>query len=138
MKTNFEITGNYGVTIDGRLIDLHNNFDLVSFHYAISTRHFEIKWIKGKGDWIKKDEINELTLTHKNVTFLTIGTADENSRTEDDNCLGDISFFPSSSRDINDSVVSQNQPSEDDDILFILESGRTLRVCCERIELTYK
>lgn len=138
MTTNFEITDNCGVTVDGRLFDLHNNFDLAGFTYDISTRHFEIKWVKGKGSWINKNEIIELTLSHKKVTFLRIGTADENSLMEDDKCLGDISFFPSSSRDINDNLLIQNQPNEGDDILFILESGRTIRIGCEAIELTYK
>jgi hypothetical protein len=138
MTTNFDIADNHAVTIDGRLVDLHNNFDLDGFSYDTSSRLFEIKWTQTKGDWIKSDEINELVLVHKNVSYLTITDRDENSRIEDDKCLGDISFFPSKNRDMDDSIITQAKPTDFDDILYFFENGQLIRVCCQTIELKYK
>jgi hypothetical protein len=138
MTTNFEITDNHAVTIDGRLIDLHNNFNLVGFNYHTFARQFEIKWVRATGDWIKSEEVSELVLTHKNVSYLTITDRDENSGIEDEKCLGEISFFPSKNRDMNESMKMQAQPAVDDDILYFFENGQLIRLCCEKVELRYK
>jgi hypothetical protein len=138
MKTDFDIEDNYALRQDGLLFDLHNNFDLSDFHYSVKTREFIITWTKTSGDWVKSDEADELTVRHKNVSFLTISARDLDSNTEDDKCLGEISFFPSTSRDINDSIVIRTRPTADDDILYFFENGQLIRICCETIDLKYK
>ena len=138
MTTDFEIVDNYALRQDGLLFDLHNNFDLSDFHYNVKTREFIITWTKASGEWVKSDEADEITVRHSNVSFLTISDRDPESITDDDKCLGEISFFPSTSRDINDSIVIQARPTEEDDILYFFENGQLIRVCCETIELTYK
>lgn len=138
MTTDFDIEGNYALRQDGLLFDLHNNFDLSDFHYNVKTREFIITWIKTSGEWVKSDEADELTVRHRNVSFLTISDRDTDSNSDDDKTLGDISFFPSTSRDINDSVIIQARPTTDDDILYFFENGQLIRVCCETIELRYK
>ena len=136
MKVNFDIIDNHAIEIEGRHIDLHNNFDFVGFDYTIADREIKIHWKKSSGEWVDKNEFSSLVLTHKDVTYLKVIEQDENSTYEDDCCLDEISFFPSTAREINDSIVSQSKPNEGDDILYFFENGQRIRIHCEQIELT--
>ncbi len=117
MKVDFEIIDNSVLNHNGRHIDLHNNFDLVGFDYNVQNREFKLYWIKSNGEWVHKNELNELTIIHKGVNYLKITNPDDKSTFEDDVCLGEISFFPSTAREINDSIIPQLQPNDGDDIL---------------------
>jgi hypothetical protein len=136
MKVNFDIKDNHAIEIAGRHIDLHNNFDFVGFDYNVADREIKIHWRKSDGDWVDKNEFSSLVLTHKGVTFLKVIEQDEKSTYEDDSCLGEITFFPSTAREINDSIVSQTKPNDGDDILYFFENGQLIRIHCKEIELS--
>ena len=72
------------------------------------------------------------------MAFLRVIDQDEKSTYEDDSCLGEISFFPSTGREINDSIVPQTKPNDGDDILYFFENGQLIRIHCEQIELGIK
>jgi len=136
MTTNFEIEGNYAVRQDGRMYDLHNNFDVASFHYETSAREFKIIWKKSKGDWIKPDDDpEELVILHKEVSFLLITDMDKERDESNDTCLRDITFFASSHRNMNDSLVIQEKPNADDDLLYFFENEQIIRVGCASAKL---
>ena len=136
MKVNFDIKDNHAIEIAGRHIDLHNNFDFVGFDYNVADREIKIHWRKSDGDWVDKNEFSSLVLTHKGVTFLKVIEQDEKSTYEDDSCLGEITFFPSTAREINDSIVSQTKPNDGDDILYFFENGQLIRIHCKEIALS--
>lgn len=136
MKVNFDIKDNHAIEIAGRLIDLHNNFDFVGFDYNVSDREIKLNWKKSSGDWVDKNEFSSLVLTHKGITFLKVIEQDEKSTYEDDSCLGEITFFPSTAREINDSIVPQTKPNDGDDILYFFENGQQIRINCKEIELS--
>ncbi len=136
MKVNFDITDNHALTLAGRHIDLHNNFDFVGFDYNIADREIKLHWKKTSGDWVDKNEFSSLILTHKTVTYLKVIDQDENSTYEDDSCLNEITFFSSTAREINDSIVSQSKPNNGDDILYFFENGQRIRIHCKQIELS--
>ena len=136
MKVNFDIKDNHSIESIGRLIDLHNNFDFVGFEYNIAEREIKLNWRKSSGDWIDKNEFSNLVLIHKGVTFLKVIEQDEKSTYEDDSCLGEITFFPSTVREINDSIVPQPKPNDGDDILYFFENGQQIRIHCKEIELS--
>lgn len=135
MKVNFDIIDNHAIEIEGRRIDLHNNFDFDSFNYNVADREIKLYWNKSSGDWVDKNDFSSLVLTHKGVTFLRVIDQDEKSTYEDDVCLGEITFFPSTAREINDSIVPQPKPNDGDDILYFFENGQLIRIHCEEIEL---
>jgi hypothetical protein len=138
MKVNFDIKDNHAIEIAGRHIDLHNNFVFVGFDYNVADREIKLHWKKSSGDWVDKNEFSSLVLTHKGVTFLKVIEQDEKSVYEDDCCLGEITFFPSTAREINDSIVPQPKPKDGDDILYFFENGQLIRIHCEQIELGIK
>lgn len=136
MKVNFDIIDNHALTIAGRHIDLHNNFDFVRFDYNVADREIKLHWKKSSGDWVDNNEFSSLVLTHKAVTYLKVIDQDENSTYEDDCCLDEVTFFPSTAREINDSIVPQSKPNDGDDILYFFENGQRIRIHCKQIELS--
>jgi hypothetical protein len=135
MKVNFEIINNNALSFEGRHIDLHNNFDFVGFEYNIAEKEINLNWKKAIGDWIDKNEFSNLVLKHKSVTFLKVIDQDENSNYENDSCLGEITFFPSTAREINDSQIPQSKPKEGDDLLYFFENGQVIRIQSEEVKL---
>jgi len=138
MKVNFDIKDNHAIEIAGRHIDLHNNFDFVGFDYNIVDREIKLHWKKSSGEWVDKKEFSSLVLIHKGVTFLKVIKQDEKSAYEDNCCLGEITFFPSTARAVNDSISPQTKPNDGDDIIYFFENGQLIRIHCEQIELGIK
>lgn len=134
MILNFNITDSQALSFEGRHIDLHNNFDFVGFDYNVKDREIRLNWKKSIGNWIAENELSSLVLIHKSVTFLKIIEQDEKSNYDDDSCLQEITFFPSTAREINDSIIPQSKPN-DDDILYFFGNGQCIRIHCEQIEL---
>jgi len=135
MKVNFDIIDNYALTYEGRHIDLHNNFDFIGFEYNVADKEIKLHWKKSNGDWVDKNEFSSLVLTHSSVTFLKVIDQDENSTYADDSCLGEITFFPSTAREINDSILPQSKPKNGDDIIYFFESGQCLRIHCKEVKM---
>ena len=136
MTVNFEIEESIALRLNGKYIDLHNNFDFSSYDYQPQFRLFTLNFLKSNGDWIKEDEFERLIFVHTDVFFLS--THYDNKQYEfpaNDICLADITFFPASNRDINDRIILQNKPDEGDDILYIFQSEHFIRIGCDKIEL---
>ena len=135
MRVNFEVEDNYAITFQGRHIDLHNNFDLESFHYNVINKEFELLWKKTEGDWISENELKAISITHKKINFLRIIEADIEMPDNEGNRLMDLTYYPSSLRDENDSIVLQCAPADNDDIKYTFQNGQVIRINCEEIEL---
>lgn len=136
MKVNFDLIDNHTLNLEGHHIDLHNDFDFVRLDYDVARREIKLNWKKSIGEWIEINEISSLTLVHKSFTFFEVIDKDENKNYEDATCLGEITYFPSASREVNDEFILQSKPNENDDIIFFFENGRRVRINCEQIELT--
>ena len=135
MKVNFQLIENYGLNCENRHIDLHNNFNFIHFEFNIETMTLVLKWVKSPSDWVQEDELPHLALLHKNVSYLNVSPRDPEMPLSEDSCLSNVTFFPSSSRDISDSIFDKSFPNGDDDILYMFQSGQVIRVHCEEIEL---
>jgi hypothetical protein len=123
------------VILSGRLIDIHNNFEFVGFDYNVANRQLTLTWIKSAGNWVPENEFKRLTFSHNNISFLTITQKDESDDPSDNTCLSEVTFFPSTQRDITDSFLTQKKPNQDDDILYFFQNGQTIRICSEEIYL---
>ena len=58
-KVNFLVNSNYALDVDGRHIDLHNNFDFESVEYSIRQNKLSVTWVKVTGDWSSGDEFGD-------------------------------------------------------------------------------
>lgn len=138
MKVNFDIIDNHAIEISGRHIDLHNNFDFVGFAYNVADREINLHWKKSSGDWVGNNEASSLVLIHRGVSYLSVMGQDEKSTYEENSCLGEITFFPSTAREINDSIVPRPKPDDGDDILYFFENAQVIRIHCAQIDLGIK
>ena len=138
MKVNFDITDNHSLTISGRHFDLHNNFDFVGFENNIEDKEIRLHWRKSKGEWVDSNEFSSLVLIHRQVSFLKVIEQDAESSSDDGSCLGEISFFPSTAREFDDSILPQSKPNDGDDIKYFFENGQRIIIHCEQIELNLK
>lgn len=134
MTTNFEIKENYALNFEGRHIDLHNNFNFTGFRYDVVKCELVLSWLKSTGDWVGKDELNALTLTHLSVSFLNILNTD--TKNADAHCLADLGYNPSSERGDGSAFTTQSVPEEGDDIIYNFQNGETIQIGCAEITLT--
>lgn len=134
MKTNFEIEENYAVQLNGTHIDLHNNFDFIGL--TKNGKNISLKFKLTNGDWVKDDEFEKLNFEFKNVSYEYYEDGDPKALKEDTERLGEITFFPSDSREINDGYIPQTLPKMNDDLMMLFEDGKVIRIGCEEIKLT--
>ncbi|WP_338762077.1 hypothetical protein WAF17_16860 [Bernardetia sp. ABR2-2B] len=135
MKTNFEIIENYALNFEEKHFDLHNNFDFLSFEYSILKQEIKMEWKKSNDNWVDKNEVNNLILVHKSVSYLFFNNEVKENNLNENQDLSEITFFPSKIREVNDNFLLQNNPKENDDIIYTFENGQVIRICCKKIEL---
>lgn len=128
MTTNFNITQNYAFDLNGRHLDLHNDFDFAGFSFDNSNRQLTLNWVKGEGDWVPTDNPNILVLTIADVTYLKILPRDEFYPFTEDTCMMDITYYPSSERGEDDSIMDKNTPDASDDLIVKFQGGQIIRV----------
>lgn len=134
MKTNFEIEENYAVQLNGTHIDLHNNFDFIGL--AKNGKNIRVDFKQTKGNWVKNDEFKNLNFEFKNVSYEYFEGGNPKAMKEDTQRLGEITFFPANSREINDGFIPQAKPKMNDDLMMFFEDGKVIRIGCDEIELT--
>lgn len=134
MKTNFEIEENYAVQLNGTHIDLHNNFDFIGL--SKFGKNIVVDFKRTTGDWIKNNEFKSLKFEFKNVFYEYFEDGDNEALKEDTERLGENTFFPGDSREINDGIIPQFKPKMNDDLIMFFEDGRVIRIGCEEIKLT--
>ncbi|MEO6541010.1 MAG: hypothetical protein ABIN74_08480 [Ferruginibacter sp.] len=139
MTVNFEIKDFSALIYNGQEIDMHDHFDFIGDEYKITTRELILKWIRSEDDGVKAYDFSNLELIHSNVSFLNISyNYKEYKFPKDDNCLSEVTFFPSVDRGTNDNFIDQRMPGEGDDIIYTFQSGHFIRVGCENIQLVAK
>jgi hypothetical protein len=94
MKVNFDILDNIALSYEVLYIDLHNNFDFEKLEYNVGHRELTLTWKKTDGEWVGKNELSKIILTHTGVDYLAISGQGENFVLQDNKTLSEISFFP--------------------------------------------
>lgn len=138
MKINFKLIGNHSIKLEEHEIDLRDDFELEYFHYDVLRKEIRLHWKKAEGSWVKSKEISRLTILHKDVCFFSAEGQDEMSDIQSDSQLSELTFFPASLREMNESISPQEQPHKGDDILYFFENGQLIKIHCKEIEAQIK
>ena len=133
MKTNFELSDNIALTYDTQYFDLHNNFDFMKLEQNEINKSIKLYWKKNFGYWNKENNTEMIILEHTLVSHFEIFNSQNNQG--DENCLSEITFFPSTERDNISSFMNQTKPNIDDDILYFFDNGKIIRINCDEIIL---
>jgi hypothetical protein len=131
MTTNFKIIDNYALEINGRLIDIHNNFDFVTYDYCTKENQVKLFCRKGSGNWIDKEEIKEIVLVHSDVNNFII----ENQNEHSEDSITEITFYQIDEFRKPEELTLREKPNENDEIFYIFESGKVMRISCSEIKL---
>jgi hypothetical protein len=135
LDSNFKIRNFIEVEIEGRVLDLHNNFDFTGYEIDKISNDINLYFEKSDGDWVSADEVNKLIFTLQNVHYLKT-IAPNQELISDDNCLAGITYFYQEDREENYGLLDKELPGPQDDIIFTFESERVIRANCENVTLT--
>ena len=128
MTANFILYQNYAIHFADKHLDLHNNFDFKSFSFDIDTRTLTLNWKSKNAKWVPLDNPSNLSLRVIDVEYLKVVPRDSETPFTEDNCLSDLTYYPSSERQEDDCVSYQESPTTDDDIIFKFQSEQMIRV----------
>ncbi|NNT72147.1 hypothetical protein HKT18_07975 [Flavobacterium sp. IMCC34852] len=131
MTTNFKIIDNYALKFNDRLIDVHNNFDFVGFDYRVAENQLKLFCRKSFGVWVNKEEPEQIILVHNNVNNLVV----ENQSGNREDSLTEITFYQNDEPRKPEELTLREKPNENDDIFYIFESGKVIRIGCGEIFL---
>ncbi|MGZ5244770.1 MAG: hypothetical protein ACXWD4_12685, partial [Bacteroidia bacterium] len=118
-------------------IDIHDDFDFIGINKD-NENQVTLKFTKTTGSWVGIYEFSELEFIHKHVSYIYKEVGEVGASDNDKKILGEITFFPSSSREINTSLTSQEIPNKEDDIIYFFEDGKVMRIGCEEIEVVVR
>lgn len=131
MTTNFKIIDNYALKFNDRLIDIHNNFDFVGFNYSAEENQLKLLCRKSFGVWVNKEEPEQIVLVHNNVNNLVV----ENPVGNREDSLTEITFYQNNELRKPEELTLREKPNDDDDIFYVFESGKVIRIGCGEILL---
>ena len=133
MKAKFEIVDHYAIRLNGRHIDLHNNFDL--YEVRREGEQVEMEFRKTIGEWVPDDELKGLTFIFKQVSYWHEVKGDPNALDSDKGSMADLTFSPETDRADNASMFFNMTPLPGDDLLLVFQDGAIIRVQCEEVEV---
>ena len=134
MKSNFKIIENYALELNGKHLDLHNNFDFAGFSFDVRSRQLLLKWMNSEERWVPAGNPQGLELTVNEVSFLRVTPRANEFPFTEDTCLMDITYYPSSERQEDENVIWQELPNPNDDLILRFQSGQIIRVKGENIQ----
>lgn len=134
MTANFELRNNQIIVIDGKEIDLQNEFDMVRFKKGESINEIEF----GKINTGDGDDFNRLLFRNKKTSYRKLENWFLSEVADDAMHLKSIVFAGKDTRGINSQNNNQTIPKMNDDIVFHFKSGGALRLHCDEIELIIK
>jgi len=135
MKANFKIKGFRDIEFQGKLIDLHNSYDLQSFEYNINTKTLILFWTKSVEVWGSTADYEKITLTHIGVNYLHASFSPSIQFPKDNQCLSEVTFYPANERLENSFFLEQEESKDGDDIIYSFISDQVIRVGCDEVLL---
>ncbi|KOY87118.1 hypothetical protein AD998_14060 [bacterium 336/3] len=136
---NFSINDDFiSLNYQGKHFDLHNNFELTNIISNQEQKTICFIFTKGNGNWIRENSPNCLMLLFKNVTQVYYKDHDINYPLEcipqDQFTINMLGFSFGDSNIMNG--VTDNVPKEDlPALLFVLETGKAIKIVAESVEL---
>jgi len=131
---SLDLVQNIGVIKGETDFDLHNDYNLESFHYDVLSSELTVNWQIDEGDWIQPSLPRKLTLKFHNISFLQIIKNETDDDKSDDGCLEMIGLSDYNMRSDYKSVLAK-QTSANNDIILIFLNGQSIRVNAESVEL---
>lgn len=136
---NFKIEDGIYFVVNGKHLDIHNDYDCLGFSYDFKKKQVIVSWTINQGDWVSKNLPSTLELSLREVTVVKTSERDPNVPFSEDDCVMQIGFAYS---DINnDDFKNCLAPEQSDNFsLFALwfQGGCGLYVAAKSAELKFQ
>ena len=124
---------------DGEELDLHNNYDFVSFTHDKQNKTAECTFSKGIGDWVPEKAKNNLIIEFSNVSDVFYKSHDNDYPNEylehDQNCI-DMIGFSYASDEIMNGVTSSKPSNKLSSLLIVFITGKALKIVAESSQVS--
>ena len=130
-KVNFLVDGNYALDVDGRHIDLHNNFDFESFEYSTKQNMLSVTWVKVIGDWVQIEVTEYVKIEFDNVVFLRIQAGDYD-KNDDKKTLSFIGYLHPDDVDLMDGCLDESEANSNYHMIIAFEDGLAIKIFSEK------
>ena len=130
---NFEI-GSDGVSFykNGQNLDLHNNYDLISFSYHIACRNIRLVWKLSDGNWVPDDLPETLTFSLLRVYLFNARERSQEVAFTEDGCLESIGFIWNDKIDEFEGYAKHQPSAECNHLNVNFQSGFAIKVGAEK------
>lgn len=139
---NFKLNEGFSsLTYQDKHFDLHNNFNLVENKHDEVQKVVELTFTKSTGDWVPKDSPNGLILLFKNVADVYYKDDDKDYPAEyiaQDEFTVNMVGFSYGDNEIMDGVTDIVSRPDLPALLFVMETGKAIKVIADSVELIIK
>lgn len=130
-KVNFLVDNNYALDVDGRHIDLHNNFDFENVEYSIKKNRVSVSWVKTIGDWVQADEPEHVRIVFENVLFFKIQTGSSGTH-KDRRTLSFIGYLHPEDVELMDGCLDESEATFTYHMIFVFEDGLAIKIFSDK------
>jgi len=136
---NFIINPDFiSLNYQDQYFDLHNNFELTDTTYNNEEKVVRLIFTKSNGDWVPKNNPKSLTLLFTNVARVYYKDHDIDYPAEhiaQDELTINMLCFSFDSNEIMDGVTDNVSRQDLPALLFVLETGKAIKIMAESVEL---
>lgn len=129
-KLNYLVDSNYALDVDGRHIDLHNNYDFKSVKYSTRKNRVSVTWTKVTGDWVQKDVPEHVQIVFDNVAFFKVRT-DDYDKNNDKGTLSFIGYLHPDDVDLMDGCLDEGEANSTYHMIIAFEGGLAIKIFSE-------
>jgi len=128
MEKNFQITDSIYLKLNHSQYDIHNDYDFEKLTLDSDLNELNIFFLKTKGDWVKKEDPDKISILFKNLLHITFS---EDFFQEVSSTIEEIGYKSKDDFDY-EWLKTDEQVENEDHLVIRFENNEYLRVYSER------
>jgi len=123
--------------VQGRALDIHNNFDFRKFEFAIVDDEITLSWLKTEGDWVAENEVNGFDLVFHGIQLFKVEGKLDGPNTESLN-LSHFGYLHPDDFDVMDGCLDEHESELNYPMIFVFSSGLSLKLYAKKVSFIEK
>lgn len=132
--SNFEIRDGYAIVVDGRVLDLHNDFDFEEFRYDVVANRATLAWT-ATGTRVSGGR--RFSLNFDSVDFLKVEGPGSDHEPDDARVLAFLGFLHPDQADVMDGFLEKNDGDGTYHMIIALESNLAIKIHAEEVRCEF-
>ena len=126
-KVNFEIKSMSDIKVAGRLLDIHNNFELMKLEYSIHDDRLNLGWSKSKGDWVPVDELDGFDLVFEGIQLFKVEGRFEKARTKNLE-FSHCGYLHPNDTEVMDGCLDEHESGKNYHMIFVFNDNFSIKL----------